>query len=425
MKTKKVVLIIIVALLTGNTIFAQIKVTNSGWVNIGSTVNPIMKLQVSGSAVFTPCTSGCSNSCAYIRGNNGFSGANNPDYTWWNSDQTGIFHRAADQIGFTIGGIEKMSIGTNYVYFTNINQTVQSAPYIRTTNAWSSQTTPDYSWYNDDITGIFHPIGGSIGFTTVGNQRMIINSSGQVAIGGSPVSNYKFTIYGNAYASGGTWTPSDFKYKKNIKPIETALTKVLKLNGIIYEYKTDEYKSLNFNTGCNLGFIAQELQKILPEAVREDSDGFFSINYDQVIPVLVEAFKEQQAQIQKLQQDLEFFYVNINNSGGAIKNNMKQDNDDLNSIQKNNTLTDVILYQNVPNPFSENTSIKLFLPQNITKSKLCIYNVNGGLVKCITLSANGFIAITIKGNELESGIYSYVLIYDGQASETKQMILTK
>ena len=60
----------------------------------------------------------------------------------------------------------------------------------------------------------------------------------------------------------------------DIKAIDGALNKVLKLNGKSYEFKTDEFKSRNFNKGTNFGFISQELNEILPEAVNIDSNGY-------------------------------------------------------------------------------------------------------------------------------------------------------
>jgi hypothetical protein len=84
----------------------------SGFVGLG-TVLPNAKLQVSGSALITSTTAGSPASAAYIRGNSANSSQTTPEYTWWNNDQTGLFHPAADIIGFTTGGTEKMRIQSN------------------------------------------------------------------------------------------------------------------------------------------------------------------------------------------------------------------------------------------------------------------------------------------------------------------------
>lgn len=74
--------------------------------NVGIGLNPETKLDVNGDAFF-----GSGHiSKAFIRGNSSFSTATTPDYTWWGNDQTGLFHPAADIIGFSIGGTENMRI---------------------------------------------------------------------------------------------------------------------------------------------------------------------------------------------------------------------------------------------------------------------------------------------------------------------------
>ncbi|WP_461486254.1 hypothetical protein, partial [Pedobacter sp.] len=94
--------------------FSQIKVFSDGRVSIGSTVAPYtgVNLQLKGNNVFTSTPTG-STSSAYIRGLNAHSTASNPDYTWWNNDNTGIFHPSFSNIGFSINGTEKMRLDEN------------------------------------------------------------------------------------------------------------------------------------------------------------------------------------------------------------------------------------------------------------------------------------------------------------------------
>jgi hypothetical protein len=79
----------------------------TGYVGIG-TISPQTNFQVKGNALFSSIATGSPTSAAYIRGNNGFSTALLPDYTWWNNDQTGLFHPATNVVGLTIGGTEAM-----------------------------------------------------------------------------------------------------------------------------------------------------------------------------------------------------------------------------------------------------------------------------------------------------------------------------
>ncbi|MHC1703135.1 MAG: tail fiber domain-containing protein [Tenuifilaceae bacterium] len=153
--------------------------------------------------------------------------------------------------------------------------------------------------------------------------------------------NYRYGVYGTATAVTGSWagyfsgnmyytgsltSTSDEKLKKNIQPVLGALKKILSLNGVTYEWKSeDELASLlrarhidsknetkdipafNFSNGVQYGIIAQDLEKIIPELVQTDPDGLKSVDYIKLIPVLIEAIKEQQKQYQLLKEEFESF----------------------------------------------------------------------------------------------------------------------
>jgi hypothetical protein len=115
---------------------------------------------------------------------------------------------------------------------------------------------------------------------------------------------WKLYVNGPAYTTAGIWSTSDSKFKKNKKKIDSSLDKVLQLEGVSFEFKKDEYPDNGFPDGRHYGVIAQELEKVLPEAVKEDSDGSKAVAYAEIIPVLIEAIKEQQAEIEELKQSL-------------------------------------------------------------------------------------------------------------------------
>ena len=111
-------------------------------------------------------------------------------------------------------------------------------------------------------------------------------------------------------SNAGTWTvagdvvaygsPSDVSLKQNIKPIEDALEKVLELEGVSFDWI--EETEVNSLTGIkeDLGFIAQQVQQVIPKLVRENSNGKLSLRDKGITPYLVEAIKEQQKQIEEL-----------------------------------------------------------------------------------------------------------------------------
>lgn len=109
------------------------------------------------------------------------------------------------------------------------------------------------------------------------------------------------SINGNLHYSGSL-TPSDASFKKDIQSIpEDIIASLYKLKGKTYQYRTEEFKEKGFNEGIHLGFIAQELQEAYPHLVSEDIDGYLAINYQGLIPILIEASKQQQQRIEVLE----------------------------------------------------------------------------------------------------------------------------
>ena len=114
------------------------------------------------------------------------------------------------------------------------------------------------------------------------------------------------TIYSGTLVSVGTVNAcSDIRYKKNIITLPSALSNIMKLNGVNYYWRTDEFPKKVFTKDKQIGFIAQDIEKIYPEVVFTDKDGYKSVDYSRLSPVLVEAIKEQQNLIEKMQKQNE------------------------------------------------------------------------------------------------------------------------
>jgi len=101
-----------------------------------------------------------------------------------------------------------------------------------------------------------------------------------------------------------TATPSDQRYKKDIHPLESSLDKVMHLQGVSYAWKKDAAMGAGFKDGRQIGLIAQEVEKVLPELVHTDKQGYKTLSYDKLAPVLIEALKEQQKTIKGQQDEL-------------------------------------------------------------------------------------------------------------------------
>jgi len=96
---------------------------------------------------------------------------------------------------------------------------------------------------------------------------------------------------------------SDIRLKTNIRAIDNALETVLSLKGFKYEWKKDD-SGLPVSEGAPLGFLAQDVEKVLPEVVTTHSNGYKAIFYQNITAVLVEAMKQQQVIIDQQRAEL-------------------------------------------------------------------------------------------------------------------------
>lgn len=266
-----------------------------------------------------------------------------------------------------------------------------------------------------------------------GNYKIFIkDTTGYVGINtGTP--SYRLDVNGTFRCYGFT-NSSDERLKTNITDIKNSLDIVLKLNPKIYDLKipiNDQSSSSKFlleGAGYPVqepevlknqtGFLAQEVSKTLPHLVSKDDQGYFSLNYIGLIPYLVDAIKEQNKQIEALQEQIqECCSVNINNDNGAMNKKSSADvgvsSGDYASLE-----------QNAPNPFHQQTTIAYTTPENCQNSSLHIYNMNGAEIRSYAITQKGKSSITVEAGNLQAGMYLYTLICDGKEIATKKMILT-
>jgi hypothetical protein len=242
-------------------------------------------------------------------------------------------------------------------------------------------------------------------------------------------SGYALRVNGDAFLSAGsTWQTSDQRFKTNIQKLENASDKLKKLNGYTYLFKTEEFKKRNFSKTEQIGLIAQELKEVFPQLVREGSDGYLAVNYEGMIPVLLEGFKEQQAQIEAQQQQIkELVNALLQNSATDNKNSSAAGNQTSANVGTPTTinLTDkniIVLNQNVPNPFAESTEITYNIPQSFTKAQLIFSTYDGKVIKVVDITEKGSGKLNVFANDLSHGMYSYQLVVDEKVIDTKKMI---
>jgi hypothetical protein len=109
---------------------------------------------------------------------------------------------------------------------------------------------------------------------------------------------YALYVNGSIWANGTTYA-SDERFKENITPIASPLEKLMQINAVEYEMKTKEFSNNHFTTGRQIGLLAQNVEKIVPEAVSE-KDGYKGVDYARLVPLLIESIKALQKEIEAL-----------------------------------------------------------------------------------------------------------------------------
>lgn len=151
--------------------------------------------------------------------------------------------------------------------------------------------------YNQSVTsndvdfGTYGTTNGAVHLITQATPRLTVSNSGNVGIG---ITNPTQALHvnGNILATG-TITPSDKRFKKNIAAIQNPLAKLMQLQGVTYLMNMTAYPEWKFDASLQYGLIAQEVEKVFPEIVKEiNVDGYKGVDYVKLVPVMLEAIKE-------------------------------------------------------------------------------------------------------------------------------------
>ena len=127
--------------------------------------------------------------------------------------------------------------------------------------------------------------------------------NGKLGIGTSDP-QYELHLMGYAWCSG-TWATSDVRWKKNIIDLNNTLSDVCRLRSVRFNYRTDEFPEMKFDTADQIGLVAQEVEQVFPSLVKTDKNGYKAVAYDKLGVFLVEAIKEQQDIIESQQQQID------------------------------------------------------------------------------------------------------------------------
>ena len=315
--------------------------------------------------------------------------------------------------------------------------------------------------YQVDVTSSDHVFyaGSSVSSST---ELMRIKGIGRVGIGvSSPGGQFELGLDQGRKPSTNTWTITSDERLKNIEgDYSKGLKEILLLHPISYHYKNVGEKTFNPQVLAmqNVGFSAQEVQKVFPEAVGKDDDGYLNFNIHSILVAEVNAFKELNAKVEDLKANsgadpaaLTSFQNQLNAKDQLIADQQAQINalsiklDEVLNKMSNFEISlsqccsayqfsdgdsriggDVPkLEQNVPNPVMQTSYIKFYIPSSVKSAILVITDVNGSVVKQFTGLQTGYGTVNIDYSTLASGTYQYCLMIDGKKFDSKQMILAK
>lgn len=224
---------------------------------------------------------------------------------------------------------------------------------------------------------------------------------------------------GEVFSTGGYFHLSDAKLKSNINKESSVLEKIELLNPVSYNYKSVE--GINLPVTLQHGFISQEVAEVFPELTKDctkpvlDENGnvtseisFKSLNYIGLISLLTAAVKELNTDLTQVRQDLDEYKANDAMRGQIIQNTT--------------SVNGYSIEQNVPNPFSDKTSIRFELAPGVETATLSVFNLNGAFVKDFQLNGNSG-EIEILASEIGKGMFIYSLNQNGQEIISKRMII--
>ena len=245
------------------------------------------------------------------------SSATTPSIQPGNDANTGLFHPASDTIGFSTAGAEAMRINSSgnvgiggaapVGYRLEVTQNTAADLFVRTYNADTTSTSDTIHQYrvNNDAASNYIQFGDATSASA--GQLRYNHSTDTFTFSLATAEKFLMESDGDFHADGDivaySTSVSDERLKDDIKIVKSALDKVKQLRGVTFKYKTDGKVSA--------GVIAQDVEKVLPEAVTEkelplkqnDGQVYKTVRYDALHALMIEAIKELSDEVARLKRD--------------------------------------------------------------------------------------------------------------------------
>ena len=465
---KKILLTVILFAFMAN-VFGQLKVNSLGNVEVGSVI------------------SAANNGPVIFKINNvlaGYTGTSAiPNVSLGYGALVNSYSRHAGSVAIGVGALysntssdSNTAIGCQALYncvgdsYRGLNTATGFQALFNNTSGESNTANGSSALYNNTIGKYNTAIGTSAGVnannlnnaTAIGYNAKATTSN-QVVIGNSSVTSASI---------GVIWSvTSDGRAKKNIQTNVPGLNFISRLQPVTYNFdldaldelqKSDDPKINAFEDSLRMvrspkekeieakarankekqvysGFIAQDVEKVARSIgynfsgvdAPENGKGAYGLRYAEFVVPLVKAVQELSDQNNQLSDQNSHLQEQINELTGLVYQLLGKETNELRSENgsesvtglQESTLTGASLEQNIPNPFSERTTIRYSLPETVKTADIYIFNMQGSIVKKVAANRSG--NIEIQGSELQAGMYLYSLVADGKEVDTKRMILTK
>ncbi len=272
---------------------------------------------------------------------------------------------------------------------------------------------------------------------------------------------------GDLVSTSALWVSSDANLKDSIQDLSHPMSILNQLHPKSYIFNLSQNESMMLQHGTHFGLLAQDLQNVLPQLTKDivhparydslDNEifpaiNFKAVNYVEIIPYLIGAAKQhdstinnQDSVIHSLQDQINNLTTIINNccnaqqqappqnkdggnniGNGGLGNEKKLENGNIHAMELSNASGSPIIYQNIPNPFnSGGTKIRYFVPDNTSNPQIVFFDEFGGKLSTFNILETGMGELDVTASNLSSGVYSYSLIINGKAIDTKKMIFQK
>ncbi len=264
----------------------------------------------------------------------------------------------------------------------------------------------------------------SVGF---GSQQVAIyvpQLGGVVNIGYPTPNSGQFALLnvnGSITSNGLIVQTSDASIKTNVNTIQNAGSIIDRLRPVSYNYTTASISDSSM-VGLHFGLIAQEVDTVLSEVVHTDGNGLKSVSYIELMPYLIAAYQDEHRRNDSLAAALSALTNTVN---GCCNNNSRTANNDpltIRNIELNNNA--VVLEQNIPNPFADQTTITYTIPADAGFAQIVFYDAQGKMIRLVDITEKGKGQLNVFAGDLSTGIYTYSLIVDGKVIDTKRMVKT-